>query len=724
VETRVLLIEDNPGDARLILEMLEESGADEFVVDRVDRLSTALERMTAHAPDAVLLDLDLPDSSRLETFSQIYAQSPQTPIVVLTGLDNEDAGIEAVRAGAQDYLVKGMISGTALIRVLRYGIERKRAEEALRASERRYRLLFENNLAGVVRTVGDGHIVDCNLACAQILGCASREELLKHQMWDFWVDEGERIAFVERLKRERSVSNLEVRNRREDGTPIWVLTSAHLNGGSSTEAAVIEGTMMDITERKRAEAENLRLATAIEQAAEGVVITDLAGTIQYVNPAFTRITGHSREEALGQSSRILRSGRHDRAFYDKMWATILAGRVWQGEITNRRKDGALYPEDMTIAPVRNSNGIITNFIAIKQDVTERKLAEAKMRTLNEELEERVKVRTAELEAAYGEMEAFTYSVSHDLRAPVRHICGFSDMLLEDHQSSLDPSAVAQIKTINNTAMNMSRLIDALLNLSRLWHEPLTRTAVSLSLLVGGVVEEVKRDLKSRKIDWRIGQLPTVDCDGGLVREIFVNLLANAAKYTRSRQHTVIVVDHMTIAAETVFFVRDNGVGFDMKYSDRLFGVFQRLHLAEEYEGTGLGLATVQRIVHKHGGRVWAEAQLDMGATFYFTLGNFADRRQVKRCKVTRPATIRVRSDSTTVDEPAAVVDVSSLGARVQGDMGLSLGQTVDLVIEEGRPEGQPAHVIWMNRGESGIVSAGLQFIEPTEPCAGSPSVAA
>ena len=404
MEIRVLLIEDNQADARLVLEMLKEVGGDRFVVDRADRLSTAVEKLSAQAADAVLLDLTLPDSEGLDTFSQIHSRFSEIPIVVLTGLSNEEGGVQAVRAGAQDYLVKGVISGTALSRVLRYGIERKRVEEALRASERRYRLLFEHNMAAVLRTVGDGHIVDANESCARMLGYASREELLQRQVWELWYKPEDRPAFIARLQKERALSGIELCFRRKDGTPVVALASVTLNGGNTSEAAVIEGTLIDISDRKQAEEERKRLVTAIEQCAETIIITDPKGTMQYVNPTFTKVTGYSREEAVGRNPRLLKSDKHDASFFEGFWNTLLAGEPWHGEMINRRKDGTLYTDELHVAPVRDPEGKLVHFISNQLDVTDRKRAEG----------ENLRLATAIEQAAEGVMIT-------DLKARIQYV---------------------------------------------------------------------------------------------------------------------------------------------------------------------------------------------------------------------------------------------------------------------------------------------------------------
>jgi len=223
-------------------------------------------------------------------------------------------------------------------------------------------------------------------------------------------------------------------------------------------------------------------------------------------------------------------------------------------------------------------------------------------------------------AANQELEAFTYSVSHDLRAPLRHISGFSKLLTEEYGSTLAPEAQHHVQRIQEGTRRMGMLVDDLLNLARVGRRELTLQISGLKSVVEELIRELEREYEGRQIEWRIGELPFVECDAGLMKQVFQNLLSNAIKFTRPRAQPVIEVGQKNENGSQVVFVRDNGVGFSMKYANKLFGVFQRLHRAEDFEGTGVGLATVQRIVQKHGGRVWAEAELDKGATFYFTLG--------------------------------------------------------------------------------------------------------
>lgn len=284
-------------------------------------------------------------------------------------------------------------------------------------------------------------------------------------------------------------------------------------------------------------------------------------------------------------------------------------------IVSREKN---YSVRATTAGGRDEVGLLVEtFNEMLSQIQER---DAALQQARDELERRVAERTAELAASNKELEAFTYSVSHDLRAPLRHIDGFSQLLLEQHSAELPEEGQRFVSRIRDGTRQMGQLVDDLLNLARVGRKELSRQVTGLNSLVEQVVAEMKRESASRSIEWKVQPLPFVECDPALMKQVFANLLSNAVKYTRPRERAVIEVGARNQNGQPVIFVRDNGVGFSMKYADKLFGVFQRLHRPEDFEGTGVGLATVQRIIHKHGGRVWAEAELNRGATFYFALG--------------------------------------------------------------------------------------------------------
>ncbi|HEY2496018.1 MAG TPA: ATP-binding protein [Candidatus Angelobacter sp.] len=235
----------------------------------------------------------------------------------------------------------------------------------------------------------------------------------------------------------------------------------------------------------------------------------------------------------------------------------------------------------------------------------------------EELERKLEQQSGELRDAKKELEDFTYSVSHDLRAPLRHISGYSQIILDDYGKALDPQCLQYMENIQSATQKLGVMLDGLLKLSHLGQQELQRQDVDLDRLVHGIVQGLV--VSGRQIEWKIGRLPKASCDGAMIKQVFINLLENAVKFTRSQSQAVVEVDAIERNGGTTFFVRDNGMGFDMKYADKLFVVFQRLHAQREIEGGGTGLAITRRIIHQHGGRIWAESALDQGATFYFTL---------------------------------------------------------------------------------------------------------
>lgn len=264
-------------------------------------------------------------------------------------------------------------------------------------------------------------------------------------------------------------------------------------------------------------------------------------------------------------------------------------------------------------------GRVTSIVGAVKDITARKQAEQEIRKLNVELEQRVRERTAQLETTNKELEAFSYSVSHDLRAPLRGIDGWSQALFEDYHEKLDEQGKQYIDRVRSETQRMGHLIDDMLQLSRLTRAEINREEVDLSALAQVIVERLKQEEPHRRVEVNIHAGMIADCDSNLLEAVLSNLLENAFKFTSKREDARIEFGQTELEGQRVFFVRDNGAGFDMAYAQKLFGAFQRMHKASEFPGTGVGLATVQRIIHRHGGRVWSEAEPGRGAVFYFTL---------------------------------------------------------------------------------------------------------
>ncbi|MBZ0124759.1 MAG: PAS domain S-box protein [Rhodocyclaceae bacterium] len=403
------------------------------------------------------------------------------------------------------------------------------------------------------------------------------------------------------------------------GETRWVREQAELVFDAQGHPVSSTGTVLDITERRQAE-QRLRLAaTVFEYSLEGVTITDGEGVILSANRAFGEITGYRPEEVIGRNPRLLQSGRHGPDFYRAMWDSVREKGYWRGEIWNKHKNGEIYPELLGICAVPDGDGRPAHYVGMFTDISELKRSEAAMRQFNTELERRVDERTAALTASNKELEAFSYSVSHDLRAPLRAIDGFARIIAEDYADRLDDAAQGHLARIRAASQRMATVIDDMLELARIVRIEPERRDVDLSALAAVVCEELPED-PARRIELVIAPNVHGRADPRLMHIVLQNLFHNAWKFTGRRETARIEFGATEIDGERVCFVRDNGAGFDPAHSKNLFGAFQRLHRPDEFAGSGIGLATVQRIVQRHGGRVWAESTVGHGAVFYFTLG--------------------------------------------------------------------------------------------------------
>ena len=387
--------------------------------------------------------------------------------------------------------------------------------------------------------------------------------------------------------------------------------------------ATFLGTALVITslmsKRKRAEEVLREQANLLNLTHDTIFVRDMSNVITYWNRGAQELYGWTAEEAIGkQAHQFLQT-----VFplpIDEIRAELLRSGRWEGELVHTKRDGTKLIVASRWALQRDAEGRPAGILETNNDITERKRAEGEIRKLNAELEQRVMERTDELKSTNKELEAFAYSISHDLRAPLRHMAGYAELLQKNAASILDEKSRRYMTMILESAKRMGELIDDLLAFSRIGRAETKNTVVSLEQLVKEALSEVQQETDGRNVGWTIGALPNLYGDRSMLRLALVNLVANAVKFTRTRPQPEIEIGCADGKEnEIVVFIRDNGVGFDMKYVNKLFGVFQRLHRAEEFEGTGIGLATVQRIIHRHGGKVWAEGIVDRGATFYFSV---------------------------------------------------------------------------------------------------------
>lgn len=525
---------------------------------------------------------------------------------------NSDFGkLTVVSIGAAT--VFAVVLVTIAVRQVRRELARRRAAETtVQESLARIEDLYHHAPCGYHSLDRNGTFVAINDTALQWLGY-SREEVVGRMTYADVLTPESAATFPQRFEtfiRTGEAVNTDYEWRRKDGSALPVLLNATAIYDSAGNYIASRATVFDVTRRKRIEAERDRFFTISRDL---LCIAGTDGYFKRINPAWEKVLGHADEQLMAQPFiEFVHVDDRERTVEE---VARLAGGEESIDFENRfrSKDGS-YRWLCWSARCAPAERLI---YASARDVTHQKEADERIQWLNADLE----VRALQLESANRELEAFSYSVSHDLRAPLRHIDGFASLLTKRASDSLDAESRRYLATISKSAKQMGTLIDDLLAFSRIGRVPLRRQLIDHDQLVRGVVSDGRYESAARSILWEIDPLPNVHADAALLRQVWTNLIDNAVKYSSKSTPPRIAIggSEQTATGEHVFFVRDNGVGFDMGYADKLFGVFQRLHGPSQFEGTGIGLANVRRIVTRHGGRTWAEGRVDAGATFYFSL---------------------------------------------------------------------------------------------------------
>ncbi|HEY0846567.1 MAG TPA: PAS domain S-box protein [Noviherbaspirillum sp.] len=496
--------------------------------------------------------------------------------------------------------------------------ERQRMEQELRSASQYARSLLEASLDPLVTISVEGRITDVNRATEQVTG-RGRNELVGSDFTDYFTSPEQARTGYRKVLEQGLLRDYPLTIRHRSGRTEDVLYNATTYCDASGKVQGVFAAARVVTELKRTEQALSQLAAIVRSSGDGIMGIDLDGIIRSWNTGAEQIYGYTATEILNTPVSLL-APPEDRAEMETLLQQTRAGNmVINHDVMRIRKDGRAIHVALTLSPIRDEHGDITGVSIIARDISEKKRAEQELQRYKDHLEEEVAARTEQLQAANKELESFSYSVSHDLRVPLRAIDGYSRMVLDLYSASLDDEGKRLLRVIRENVERMGVLIDDILAFSRMGRAAMSRAEVDMRALAQDVIDELKPTATGRAIRFVVGDLPPATGDRNLLRQVLTNLLANAIKFTRPRPQATIEIDGDIKGDQCIYSIMDNGVGFDMQYADRLFGVFQRLHGIDEFEGTGIGLAIVKRIVERHGGRVWAEGVVDRGATFRFAL---------------------------------------------------------------------------------------------------------
>ncbi len=848
---KILLVEDNPLDARTFNLMLSHSKSIfTFEISETDCLETAIELIGQKPFDVILLDLSLPDESGLDTLTRLLKHSKDTPIIVLTGIDDELTGINAVKAGAQNYLVKGQVNNKFLVRSICYAAERhylsneieKKLQKELELSEERFKHLYNSSPIMMFSFDSDGNFCDVNSKWLEETGYSRIEVMGKR--FDFLIPPhhkklsssevsphflkaghikdyvcqyikkdgtiidvlincvltaepfGKKLGLavvqniteqcrmeievlgahekLEKRVRERTAElaktneelQKEIAERKKVETDLkqakeyaeliyqvtpsaiftvdknctitsWNDRAAELTGYSSKEAIgkkcfilcrdkcfplensaeakenktrTMESVIMtkdgiiktilknrgilkdnegnyigfiesfdDITERKQNEEQLRKLSYAIEQSPVSVVITNIQGDIEYVNPKFCNMTGYTPEEVTGKNPSVLKSGQVPAETYKQLWNTIISGREWHGELHNKKKNGELFWEFASISPIKNKNGMVTHFLAVKEDITERKKAEFEL-------------QYAKIQADYANIakSEFLANISHEIRTPLNGIIGFTDVLLN---TNLKDEQFDYVKTIKNSGMILLKLINDILDFSKIESGKLELEEINFDLelacyevceMIGFIVINKPIEILCNIDD----EIASYYCgDITKIKQILINLLGNSSKFTETGEISLSVdkAEETHNKVKLHFCIKDTGIGIIEDKLDMIFETFKQADgsITRKYGGSGLGLSICKKLVHFMKGEIWVESLCGAGSNFHFTI--WLKKTDAANVKFDSADESIINKKILIIDDNQANIDILERILKLSGlkaDGALSGGDALGLIEEK------------------------------------------
>ena len=608
IETiEILLFEDNPGDTGLIEAMLEEFTDFSYKLKNVETLNEGLNLLEDRSFDVILLDLGLPDSEGIKTFISVHKKCHEAPIIILTGLTDERTGINAVKRGAQDYLVKGQVESKLLGRSIKYSIERKKAEEEIQI----FANIVESSDDAIITKSLAGVITSWNRGAEQIYGY-SAEEVIGKPISILESDDlkGETKKLVERIKLGERIRHYETLRLKKDDMLINVSITLSPVFDTSGELIAISTIARDITERKKAE-EELKLAniynrSLIEASLDPLVTIGPDGKITDVNYSTESVTGYSRNELIGTDfSDYFTEPKKAREGYQQVFQDE---KVFNYALEIKHKKGHVTPVLYNASVYRDEAGEVIGVFAAARDITERKQAEEKLKEIIEELER-----------SNDELQQFAYITSHDLQEPLRTIASYTQLIERRYRDKLDDDADDFIDFIVEAAVRMKDMIQGLLYYSRVGTRGGELRSTNTEELLEIVLSNLNAAIEENDVTVTHDDLPVIVADGGQLIQLFQNLISNAIKFKKDDEYPRVHISAHKDKNEYIFSVADNGIGIESQYFNRIFEVFKRLHTRVEYDGTGIGLSISKRIIERHGGRMWVESEFGEGSIFYFTI---------------------------------------------------------------------------------------------------------